>query len=174
MPRLGHCILISKSSGESIHVPAPANPETAAEVRALIAAASSASLATLDRQSGGPYVSLVSVATAPDNVPILLLSGLAQHTKNIAVNPRASLLLAVSQSNADPLTLGRVTLTGRIERTGDPAMRAAFLQRHPEASQYAHFEDFAFYRLLVAEAHFVGGFGRIVKLMPADLSSLQC
>jgi heme iron utilization protein len=173
MPRLGHCILISKSSGESIHVPAPVTPEISAEVRALIAAASSASLATLDRQSGGPYVSLVSVATASNNAPILLLSGLAQHTKNIAVNPRASLLLAVPQSIADPLTLGRVTLTGRIEHSDDPATRAAFLQRHPAASQYADFADFAFYRFVVAEAHFVGGFGRIVKLMPADLSSLR-
>ena len=173
MPRLGHCILISKSSGDSIHVSATANPETAAEVRALIAAASSASLATLDRHSGGPFVSLVSVATAPDNGPILLLSGLAHHTKNIAVNPRASLLLAVSPNNADPLTLGRVTLTGHIERTGDPATRAAFLHRHPAAFQYADFADFAFYRFLVADAHFVGGFGRIVKLTPADVSSLE-
>ena len=171
MPRLGHCISISKSSGEPIHVSTSATPETAAEVRALIAATSSASLATLDRQSGGPYVSLVSVATGADNVPILLLSGLAQHTKNIAGNPRASLLLAVSSHNADPLTLGRVTLNGVVERTGDPAIRAAFLNRHPTASQYADFADFAFYRFVVADAHFVGGFGRIVKLTPADVSN---
>lgn len=148
------------------------NADAAGEARALVAGAASAALATIDRQSGSPYVSLVNVATTVDKMPILLLSDLARHTLNIAGDPRGSLLFAADAGTADPLTLGRVTLMGQLIRAPDNVARSSFLARHPAASQYADFGDFSFYRFVIAGAHFIGGFGRIVNLSGKDLLQL--
>lgn len=133
-----------------------------------------ASLATLLAGSGGaPYASLVTVAFDHDLAPILLLSGLSDHTKNIMADPRVSLLLDGTAGHANPQTGPRVTLTGRAERSTDPRLTARFLARHPGAALYAGFADFAIWRVQPARAHFVGGFGRAVWFdapfgLPAD------
>jgi putative heme iron utilization protein len=62
-----------------------------------------------------------------------------------------------------------VTLIGRAEKTADEAVKRRFLARHPESAFYADFPDFAFWRLAVEGAHYIGGFGRIVDLAPGDL-----
>jgi putative heme iron utilization protein len=133
----------------------------------LIREARTGALATL-LPGGAPYASLVSVATLMDGTPVTLLSQLARHTKNIAADPRASLLLDERRSG-DPLAVGRVSLVGRIVPTDDEAAARRFLARHPEAAGYAGFKDFAFWRIEVESAHLVAGFGRIVDLTPADL-----
>jgi putative heme iron utilization protein len=126
------------------------------------------SLATLAHDSGHPYASLVLVATATDGSPLLLLSRLALHTRNLERDRRASILLAPGGS-ADPLAGSRLTLTGEIQRTAAEAARRRFLARHPAAAGYAAFADFAVYALAVGRAHFIGGFGRIVDLDPPSL-----
>jgi putative heme iron utilization protein len=133
----------------------------------LIREARTGALATL-LPGGAPYASLVSVATLMDGTPVTLLSQLARHTKNIAADPRASLLLD-ERRPGDPLAVGRVSLVGRIVPTDDEAAARRFLARHPEAAGYAGFKDFAFWRIEVESAHLVAGFGRIVDLAPADL-----
>ena len=135
-------------------------PDHAARV--ILRSALKGSLATLDRLSGHPYASLVTVATMPDASPVLLISKLALHTQNIGADSRASLLVDSSGSDASPLAGGRVTLIGRAERTDSTSARRRFLARHPESAMYADFPDFDFYTLNVERAHFVGGFGRIV------------
>jgi heme iron utilization protein len=136
----------------------------------LIREARTGALATL-LPGGAPYASLVSVATLMDGTPVTLLSQLARHTKNIAADPRASLLLDERRSG-DPLAVGRVSLVGRIVPTDDEAAARRFLARHPEAAGYAGFKDFAFWRIEVESAHLVAGFGRIVDLTPADLHTV--
>lgn len=127
-------------------------------------------LGTLDSETGAPHVSLVSVATAPDGAPILLLSDLARHTRNLKADDRASLLLSEATTPGDPLALSRVTVIGRIRRLAAPAAdRRRFLLRQPEAAEYADFPDFAFYRLEPESAHLVAGFGRIVTLSAGDV-----
>jgi putative heme iron utilization protein len=126
-------------------------------------------LATLDRRSGHPYASLVTVATEPDGAPLMLISKLALHTQNLAADPRASLLIDGTSATGDPLAGGRVTLIGRAEVTTSPTARARFLARQPHGAGYADFPDFAFYTLKIEGAHFIGGFGRIVDLLPSDL-----
>ena len=131
--------------------------------------AATASLGTLDG-NGGPFVSFVTVATTAAGEPVLLLSDLALHTKNLKRDPRASLLLvAPGGEGGDPLAGARLTLTGTIARDDDPALRRRFLARHEEAAGYAGFADFGFYRLAVEAGHLVAGFGRIVALAPADI-----
>ena len=108
-----------------------------------------------------PYVSLVNVATDHDGSPLLLLSDLADHTRNLAADPRASLLFDGTGEREDPLAGERVTVQGRLGRSDDPRHRRRYLARHPVAAMYADFKDFNFYRLTVERAHLVAGFGRI-------------
>jgi heme oxygenase (biliverdin-IX-beta and delta-forming) len=147
----------------------PSKAELAADARALVRRALKASLATIAAGSGYPYASLIIVATDASGAPIFLISGLAQHTRNLAQDPRASILFDGTGAAGDPLQGARVTLLGRAERVQDEAVKRRFLTRHPEAAFYADFPDFAFWRLKVEGAHYIGGFGRIVDLAPAEL-----
>jgi len=112
---------------------------------------------------GSPYASLVTVATATDNAPLLLLSRLARHTENIRRDPRVSLLID-ERSGVDPLRGMRVSVAGRIAPTDDASAARRFLARHLSASGYATFADFGFWRIEIDSAHLVAGFGRIVEL----------
>lgn len=141
----------------------------AQSARALVRRGRKAFLGTLDRQSGHPHVSLVTVATMPDGAPVLLISKLALHTQNLLADPRCTLLFDGTDANGDPLAGGRVTLTGMAAVIGSDVARRRFLARHPEAEGYASFADFAFYQITVERAHFIGGFGRIVTLGAADV-----
>ncbi len=144
-------------------------------LRGLDRAALATSLATAS--GGGPYVSLVLAATAPDGAPLLLLSDLAQHTMNMAAEPRVALLFDGTAGLAEPLTGARATVLGRAARSADERLRARFLARHPDAALYAGFADFHLYRVAVERAHLVAGFGRIdwiaaAELLPPGLAAL--
>lgn len=117
-----------------------------------------------------PYASLVLVAVDHDLSPLLLLSTLAEHSKAIAAEPAVSLLFDGTAGLAQPLTGPRLTVLGRARRTDDPQARRRFLARHPDAAMYADFGDFHFYRVAMARAHLVGGFGRIRWIETAELS----
>jgi len=131
----------------------PTKAELAADARALVRRALKASLATIAAGSGYPYASLITVATEASGAPVFLISTLAQHTKNLSLNPRASILFDGTGAAGDPLQGARVTLYGKAEKTGEEAARRRFLARHPEAEFYADFPDFAFWRLAVEGAH---------------------
>jgi putative heme iron utilization protein len=118
--------------------------------------------------SGAPYVSLVNVATDHDGAP-LLLSDLADHTRNLAVDERASLLSDGTGEREDPLAGERVTLQGRLRRSDDRRHRSRYLARHPAATGYTDFTDFHFYRMAVERVHLIAGFGRIHWLEAAAL-----
>lgn len=133
----------------------------AREARLTVRQAFTASLATLDAGSQYPFASLVSIAASPAGDPILLLSGLARHTQNIAENGRASLMIEKPVGAGDPLQAARVTLQGDIEKSDLPDIHARYLAHHPEAKGYADFSDFDFYLMRIRQAHFIAGFGRI-------------
>jgi putative heme iron utilization protein len=145
----------------------PVTGKTPAEqARAVARACRTASLATLmagaaGAKGGQPYASLVLVAFDHDAAPLLLVSRLADHTKNILADPRVSLLCDGTTGFDEPLTGPRVSLLGMAEKTDTPRHRARYLARHPSAGMYAGFGDFAFYKVHVERAHIVAGFGRI-------------
>jgi hypothetical protein len=128
----------------------------------------SGALATLMAGSGDPYCSLVNMATAADGAPLLLISRLAVHTKNILADPRVSVMID-ERKDGDPLQGARIMLMGSAAATDDPDIRRRYLDRQPEAEMFAGFADFAFYRVTLKAAHLVAGFGRIVDLKPQDL-----
>ncbi|MBV8889891.1 MAG: DUF2470 domain-containing protein [Alphaproteobacteria bacterium] len=118
---------------------------------------------------GGPYVSLVLAAFDVDASPLLLLSNLAQHTRNVAEDGRVSLLFDGTEGLDDPLSGPRLTVLGQAVRSNDPQQRARFTMRHPGSAAYAGFGDFHLYRVAVERGHLVAGFGRIRWLDAAVL-----
>lgn len=118
---------------------------------------------------GWPYASLVLVAAGFDGAPLLLLSDLAEHTKNLKRDPRVSLLYDGTAGLADPLTGARITVLGEIAPTADPDLLRRFTARHPAAALYAGFKDFHCYRVTIGRGHRVAGFGRIDWIDGADL-----
>ena len=145
--------------------------ERGAECRRLMRRQSHAALATgLD---GRPYVSLVAVACDLDASPLLLLSDLAQHSRNIGADRRVSVLFdgenGRGPAGADPLAEPRLSLLGEAERRDDPRALARFIARHPSAAAYAGFGDFNLYRVAIGRGHLVAGFGRISWVEPAEL-----
>jgi len=137
--------------------------------RQVLRLAPTGGLATLSAD-GAPFASLVTAATTPEGEPILLLSDIAVHTKNLKREPRVSLLLvAPSRETGDPLAGARLSISGTIAEDTDSDHRRRFLARHEEATGYSTFKDFHFYRITVSASHLVAGFGRIVDLLPAEL-----
>jgi putative heme iron utilization protein len=148
------------------NIPTPTHAERA---RTLAAQISAGTLCTLALEPEGyPYGSFVTVAL-DDGDPVFLISGLAEHTKNLKRDPRASLLVSEGGA-ADPLANGRVTTLGpctRIEGNGGSA-RAAFFAAHPNSSYYADFRDFGFWKLHVDHVRYIGGYGRMSWISKAD------
>src|ERR1044071_5350216 len=93
------------------------NPKTA--TKTLLREGLSGALATLMPGSGDPYCSLVNIATAADGAPLLLISTLAIHTKNLKADPRASLMID-ERKEGDPLEGARIMLMGTAMPTDDP------------------------------------------------------
>jgi putative heme iron utilization protein len=135
--------------------------------RRLLRSCDRAALATSLR--GAPYASLVLVAADLDASPLLLLSDLAQHSRNIAFEPRVSLLFDATEDHPDPLAGPRLTVLGRAKAVDDGRLLERFTARHPSASLYAGFADFHLYRVGVDRAHLVAGFGRIEWVEAGEL-----
>jgi putative heme iron utilization protein len=133
--------------------------------RSLLRRSRQGALATLMPGSGDPYCSLVNVASNCDGSPILLISRLALHTRNILGDPRVSLMLD-ERAKGDPLEGARIMLAGRAEGADEPILRRRYLNAHPSAEVFVNFKDFSFFRIRPAAAHLVAGFGRIVDLNP--------
>jgi putative heme iron utilization protein len=148
-------------------------PSDAERSRTLIAAVRTGALATIG-EGGFPFGSLVSHAVDGTGRPLLLLSDLAEHSRNLAADPRAS-LMATQAGAGDPLALARVTVIGRVgELQGDE--RAAALEVYRAAQPgafYAGFADFRLYRLEVDSVRYVGGFGRMSWVDAASYAAAE-
>jgi putative heme iron utilization protein len=136
--------------------------------RSLLRRSRQGALATLMAGSGDPYCSLVNVASHADGSPILLVSRLALHTRNILGDSRVSLMLD-ERAEGDPLEGSRIMLAGRAEEASADdleILRRRYLNAHPSAEAFVSFKDFSFFRIRPGGAHLVAGFGRIVDLKP--------
>ncbi len=142
---------------------APAPELTYAErARTLIHLGRVGSLSTISRKHPGwPFGSVMPYALDDAGRPLFLISSMAMHTQNVEADVHASLL--VTQSDApDPLGAARLTLLGEVGKlpVEDVALaRKIYLARHENARYWVDFEDFAFYRMKITDAYFVGGFG---------------
>lgn len=144
-------------------------PDEMTDPRDLMRIQATAALGTL--MAGAPYVSLVLVAFDADGSPLLLLSRLAQHTKNLLVDANVSLLFDGTAGLDDPLTGPRLTVLGKITACPDPAALERYVARHPSAGVYAGFSDFRLYKVTIARGHYVAGFGQIRWIEAKDILS---
>jgi heme iron utilization protein len=155
--------------------PAP-RLSAAEEARTLVAATHVAALATLTAD-GAPWASLVTYGALDDGAPVLCLSRLAEHGRNLAADPRASLIITQTDRPADPLAAARVTLAGRVERPSDAvwlaSARGAHLAAVPAASTYIDFSDFSLWILRVDRVRWVGGYGRMDSASGAAYAAAQ-
>jgi heme oxygenase (biliverdin-IX-beta and delta-forming) len=149
-------------------------PTDAERGRTLLAASHTAALATVALDGGFPFGSLVAYAVDGAGRPLLCLSDLAEHSRNLAADPRASLMVSAS-GDGDPLALARVTVLGTVVELRDDDRSAAldaYRERHPDAF-YAAFDDFRLYRLDVASVRYVGGFGRMSWVSADDHAAAE-
>jgi len=145
----------------------PPEETSAQTARRLIAEIDRATLAS--SREGWPYASLVQVAVDERLRPLLLLSDLAEHSKNLKRDKRASLLFDGTMGVAEPLAGPRVTVLGEIEPAPEQELIDRFVARHPAAAAWVEMRDFHLYRLAPTRAHLVAGFGRIAWIEAADL-----
>jgi len=139
--------------------------------RSLLRRSRQGALATLMPGSGDPYCSLVNIASHWDSSPILLISRLAVHTRNVMGDPRVSLMLD-ERGDSDPLEGARIMVAGTAEEAcGElkATLRRRYLNVHPSAELFVDFEDFSFFRIRPKTVHLVAGFGRIVDLAPEQI-----
>lgn len=142
-----------------VDIPTPTHAERA---RTLVRQVTTGTLCTVALEPKGyPYGSFVTVAFDGGD-PVFLVSALAEHTRNMERDPRASVVV-VESGSPDPLANGRVTLLGTCGKvpTGDEGPRRVFLETHPNAAYYADFRDFAFWKLSVESIRYIGGYGRM-------------
>jgi heme oxygenase (biliverdin-IX-beta and delta-forming) len=143
--------------------------DPAKAVRSLLRRSRQGALATLMTGSGDPYCSLVNVASDSDGSPVLLISRLALHTKNLLADTRVSLMLD-ERVQGDPLEGSRIMLSGHAEEVASDRaiLRQRYLNAHPSSEAFVDFKDFSFFRIRLSGTHLVAGFGRIVDLKPAQ------
>lgn len=137
-------------------------PSAAEEARAIAASTNTGTLATLTA-TGDPWASFVTYGLL-GGAPVLCVSTLAEHGRNLAADQRASMAIVLPSSDPDPQSWGRVSLAGVVERpVGDELAQArvAHLAAVPEAHNYIDFSDFALWVLRVARVRWYGGYGRM-------------
>lgn len=154
-------------------VPTPTHGERA---RTLVDAIGTGTLCTIAKEPAGyPYGSFVTFGME-GAAPVFFISDLAEHTKNLKLDGRASLLVAEG-GEGDPLANGRVTLLGPCRRVPDgrerESAKAAYLEAHPNASYYVDYSDFAFWRLEVEGIRYIGGYGRMSWVESSDWSGAE-
>jgi hypothetical protein len=138
-------------------------PPFAERCRTLLHVARTGTLSTHSRKAPGfPFGSVAPYGVDELGRPTFLISTMAMHTQNLAGDGRASLLVAQPDWREDPLAGARVTLVGPVARVPDGdvvSVREDYLARQPNARYWVDFDDFAFYRMDVAELYYVAGFG---------------
>ena len=151
---------------------AAATGDKAEAARALLAAESVGVLSTISvHRAGYPYGSVTPYALSAAGAPLLLLSGLAAHTKNLLADPRACLFVGDRTAAADPQAGARISLLGRaapVAPTAEPDARARYVARWPQAAAYFQMKDFALWELTVEELRLIAGFGEI-RWLPASV-----
>ena len=114
---------------------------------------------------GYPFGSVMPFVLGHDCQPILFISSIAEHTKNIIANPKVSLLVIQSElKNAEDLHAnGRLTLIGEAEQLNkdDADLMARYCRYLPESTGYLAMHDFQFYRINISQARYIAGFGKM-------------
>ena len=152
----------------------PVRPSAAEEARTIAASTNSATLASLT-SDGDPWASFVTYGLL-GGAPVLCVSNLAEHGRNLAADPRASIAIVAPATETDPLANARITLAGHVEQPrGDEhaAAREAHLTAVAAAKYYVDYSDFSLWVLRVQRVRWVGGYGRMESTSGAEYAAAQ-
>lgn len=147
-------------------------PSAAEEARTIAASTNTATLASLTA-TGDPWASFVTYGLL-HGAPVLCVSQLAEHGRNLAGDPRASLSIIEPGGGADPLANSRITLAGVVERPAGhelAAARDAHINAVAAARFYIEYSDFSLWVLRVQRVRWVGGYGRMDSATAADYAA---
>jgi putative heme iron utilization protein len=147
-------------------IESPRRRDAAEEARTLVSSMSVGYLATVGEDSD-PWCSLVVYGPTADGDPVLLVSSMAEHGRNLATDPRASLAINDPSLPGDPLDRPRITLAGRaVKPEGERAEQAlaAHCTAVPGAMLYAGWDDFTLWVLEVERVRWVGGFASMATV----------
>lgn len=142
---------------------------TGTEARQLLRRARTAALGTSNLDPAGAYISLANLATDGRGHPIIFISKLAWHTRNILADPAGSLMVSEIPAEGDALTGPRVTVMGAFQPVPGAEIAERYAAQHPAARFYLDFPDFTFWRLVPKKIHAVAGFGRIETMEPDEV-----
>lgn len=121
--------------------------------------------------AGFPFGSVTPYCLDRDFIPNILISSIAQHTKNIKANPKVSLLISETHTKTNKQSLSRLTYIGEAEKVvGDSDIKKRYLSFFPSAATYFQTHDFSFYRINPVRLRFIGGFGKIYWIEKSDLT----
>ncbi len=139
----------------------------------LLHSVSHGALATLsERVEGYPYATVLPFVLDEQHSPVFLISSLAEHTKNLLSNPRASLVVS-EESQANVLAGARVSLTGDVTQwNADQRFVARYLRYQPDGERYLALGDFAFFRMTVKHVRAIAGFGAMGWIEPERWSQI--
>lgn len=135
---------------------------SAREARQLLRAHRYGALSTLSKKfDGHPFGSITPYLVEHDGSLLMLISALAEHTKNILADPRAS-LITHNQDDPHIQAQGRVTVVGTAQHVAERDLAGKrYLRYFPEAETYFAMHDFQFYRIVPQAIRHIGGFGNI-------------
>jgi hypothetical protein len=137
-------------------------------------------LATRSRDDGCPYPTVLPFAPDAHHRPVILVSRLAEHTRNLLADAQAGFLLFDAQA-ADVLSGARTTVTGHVvpsEHTqrgsqGSPISPARrYLRYHPAAERYLALGDFSFFTLVPSRLRHISGFGAMGWIDADELNTV--
>lgn len=149
-------------------------PSAAEEARTIAASTNTGTLATLTAD-GDPWASFVTYGLL-GGAPVLCVSNLAEHGRNLAGDPRASIAIVAPTTDADPLASGRITLAGIVEKPSGnelSAAREAHLSAVAAAKYYIDYSDFTLWVLRVQRVRWVGGYGRMDSATAPDYAAAE-
>jgi putative heme iron utilization protein len=147
-------------------------PSLAERARTLAVLGLIGSLSTHSQKFRGfPFGSLTPYAVDDLGRPIFFISSMAMHTQNLRQDPHASLLIAQPDVSGDPLGAARLTLLGEATEAPAAEVRELYLSRYENAKFWQDYTDFAYYRLEVSAAYFIGGFGVMGWISAEDYGS---
>lgn len=111
--------------------------------------------------AGYPFGSVAPFVLDHSGQPIILISTIAEHTHNIIANPKVSLLAFAGDD--DLQASGRLTLMGEAKQIDkeNADLRSRYLRYLPQAESYFDMHDFSFYRIEIAQARYIAGFGKM-------------
>lgn len=136
-------------------------PDVASAIHLLHRTSVGALATQASRMPGYPFATALPFVPDDRHCPVFLLSGLAEHTKNLLENPKASLLVT-DPEHPNVLESPRMTLVGDVQRFDATAsLRARYVRFQPDAEQYLELGDFAFFRLVPKRVRYIGGFAQM-------------